>query len=73
MWSRESLWVGVMLALVSASRAAIVEPEVFLTVKSENLASMNFDDVYNAYLIVTDIMITPEGRPLPIIRGECEL
>ncbi|XP_055624134.1 uncharacterized protein LOC129767368 [Toxorhynchites rutilus septentrionalis] len=73
MWLREVSGVSVVvLVLFSVTRAAMVEPEVFLTVKSGNLATMNFDDVYNAYLIVTDIMITPEGRPLPFMRGELD-
>ncbi|XP_065090551.1 endochitinase-like [Ochlerotatus camptorhynchus] len=46
------------------------EPKLFLTVKSASLPTLNLPDAESAYLIVSDLMISPEGQPLPFLSGE---
>lgn len=59
------------LLCISACEATSPEPKLFLTVKSASLPTLNLPEVDSAYLIVTDLMISPEGQPLPFLSGEC--
>lgn len=61
------------LMCISVCGAMTQEPKLFLTVKSASLPTLSLPEVDSAYLIVTDLMISPEGQPLPFLSGECKL
>ncbi|XP_058459581.1 chitinase-3-like protein 2 [Malaya genurostris] len=64
------LWVGALaIVFICPGRAETIGSQLFLTVKSENITKLNLQDVSSAYVIVTDIMISPEGQPLSLRDG----
>nr|XP_029721514.1 uncharacterized protein LOC115262777 [Aedes albopictus] len=60
------------LMCISVCEAMSQKPKLFLTVKSASLPTLSLPEVDSAYLIVTDLMISPEGQPLPFLSGELD-
>ncbi|XP_052888322.1 endochitinase-like [Anopheles moucheti] len=52
----------------SQVEGAHTTPALFLTVKSSNFCMTKVDNVQCGYLIVTDILISPDGMPLPFFH-----
>ncbi|XP_058128580.1 chitinase-3-like protein 1 [Anopheles ziemanni] len=62
------------LVLVSCSAAAantFKQPALFLTIKSSNFGMAKIDHIKCGYLVVTDILISPDGVPLPFCNDHC--
>ena len=52
--------------------SAQTAPVLFLTVKSCNFGMTKVDHLKCGYLIVTDILISPDGVPLPFFHDNSE-
>lgn len=68
---------GILLVLAALQYRMVLgvateDTRVFLTVKSASVASLSLPDVSSAFVIVTDLMISPGGQPLPFLNGESE-
>ncbi|XP_058065651.1 uncharacterized protein LOC131215280 [Anopheles bellator] len=61
----------VVVVLGSAGVAQATQPALFLTVKSSNFGNTKLDHIESGYLIVTDILISPDGVPLPFFKDNC--
>ncbi|XP_050093847.1 uncharacterized protein LOC126576582 [Anopheles aquasalis] len=54
-----------------ANAAKSKSTALFLTVKSSNFCIAKFDHITSGYLLLTDIMISPDGVPLEIFKENC--